>query len=163
MELLWHQTQAPQLQQLLLFLRAPLLLCPQSPWICLMLFYLSFLCLPQFLYTVFHYVELPRASMDQCNNTFLFFLSLTLFLILCCFFFPNRQPACSPGKVSLTPQRKPPSSMMITPTTRRQISAKEACEVETWKTSEGGTDRPSLQRSNTQTHTQHSHINKQQE
>lgn len=37
------------------------------------------------LYTVFHLVELLRASMDQCNNTFLFFLSLTLFLILCCF------------------------------------------------------------------------------
>ena len=43
----------------------------------------SFLCLTMFLYTAFHLVELFRASMDQCNNTFfLFFLSLTL-----CFFF----------------------------------------------------------------------------
>ena len=40
-----------------------------------------------FLYTAFHLVELFRASMDQCNNTFfLFFLSLTLCFFFLCFF-----------------------------------------------------------------------------
>lgn len=42
---------------------------------------ISFLRLPQSLNAGFHLEELLRASMDQCDNTFLFFLSLTV-----CFF-----------------------------------------------------------------------------
>lgn len=73
------------------------------------LLFVSFLCLPSFLYTVFHLVELLTANMDQCNKTFLFFPSLTFCVFVV---FLNRQPPCSTGKVSFTPQRKSPSSMI---------------------------------------------------
>lgn len=115
MELLWHQTQAPQLQKRLLFLRPPLLLRSQSAWICFVLFLLTSPTLfsASLSLSVFHLVELLCASMNRCNNTFLRSLRLTLcFWLFLVSFYWIRQPPRSPGKVSFAPQRKSPSSMI---------------------------------------------------
>lgn len=72
----------------LLFLRPPLLLLSQSAWICFMLFLLTSPSLfsASLTSSVFHLVELLRASMDQCINTFLCCLSLTLCFFVVSFF-----------------------------------------------------------------------------
>lgn len=91
MELLWHQTQAPPLQQLPLFLHRPLLLCSQSAWICFTLLLLSLYA--SFSLFFFPYSLSVSAPLPEEINTtlFLLFLSRKLFLIILSrlFFFPS--------------------------------------------------------------------------
>lgn len=65
------------------------------------------------------------ASMNQCTSAFMFLLILTFCIfILCLPVFLTRQPSCSPGKISLTAQRKSPSSMI----TRAYYKTLDKCQ-----------------------------------
>lgn len=97
------------------------------------------------------------ASMNQCTSAFMFLLILTFCIfILCLPGFFNRQPSCSPGKISLTAQCKSPSSMI----TRAYYKTLDKCQrglrggdlEDIWRR-----DRPAL----TVAHTQHQVQNKQ--
>lgn len=113
-ELLWHQRQAPPLQQLLLFLPPSLLLCSQSARI---FFTSSLLCLWFGWAPVLVWINVPALS---CS----FWFSHFVFLFFVFLFFLTRQPSCSPGKISLTAQRKSPSSMI----TRAYYKTLDKCQ-----------------------------------
>lgn len=158
MELLWHQRQAPPLQQLLLCLPPSLLLCSQSAWMFFTFLLLSFFCSPSlvFLYSLWLgwapelvWINAPALS---CS----FWFSRFVFLFFVFLFFLTRQPSCSPGKISLTAQCKSPSSMI----TRAYYKTLDKCQrglrggdlEDIWRR-----DRPAL----TVAHTQHQVQNKQ--